>query len=322
MTKSCQTLAIITFFSTFISFNAYAIELRFPVACQLMKNCWVTRHVDLNKRSGSVEDYMCGQKTIDGAKSTHISLANKLSAEQNVPVVASYAGKITTARNVGGFCGVRIVIEHEGGWESSYCHLNPRTINVQEGQHVRTGQALGTIGMSGQSNWPHLSYALLRNGMVFDPFSGKTALEGCSLDSQTLWSGGINPLYEPAQVTNIGFNFGAIKSNEILNGTIKNATVMRADTPHIALWAMITNVRKGDNIVMKIVEPSGRILEQSDFIANNDHEHYPIYLSKFRQKFTWEDGQYKGVVTLSRPVRGYNKITVGKYTTVQLLHDD
>lgn len=316
MTKTCQIIALF-FFAIVFSSKANAIELRFPVACKLMDNCWITNHVDLNRRTGEREDYMCGKKLTDNNKSTHISLKSRSSVESNIPVIAAANGTVKIAQNIGGFCGVRVLIEHEKGWESNYCHLNPSTLQVKKGQIVKPGQIIGSIGMSGKTQWPHLSYALLRNDMVFDPFSGKTPLEGCSGYSNPLWGGGINPIYEPAQVTSIGFNFGTISSKTIMDGAAKSATAMKSQTPQISLWVMMMNIQKGDEITLKVIEPSGRILNEQIIKVDFDQKYYPVHLSTLRKNFLWDKGNYKGVVTISRYVEG-NKITTGKYTGVNL----
>jgi hypothetical protein len=314
MVKSCQLIAV---FMLVFSTQVKAIELQFPVACQLGATCWITNHVDLDRRNGVTEDYMCGSKTTDNAKSTHISLRNVNASQDKTPVIATADGTITTARHIGGFCGTRVVIDHDNGWQSSYCHLNPTTLNVIPGQDVQKNQILGTIGQSGQADWPRLSYALLRNGMVFDPFSGRTNLEGCSATSKPLWLNGLNPIYEPAQVTSIGFNIGVINGGAITQGTAKHATAMRADAPELTLWALMMNVQKGDKIEMVIFEPSGRELHRETITSPHDRAQMPIFTQAKRGQWLWDKGTYKGVITVMRRVHG-NVIRTGKFINVEL----
>lgn len=314
MAKTSQILAV---FLLLLSSPLSALELQFPVACRLMENCWITNHVDLDRDKGYAEDYMCGSKTTDGSKSTHISLGSLSAIKQKIPVIAVADGQISVAQHNTGFCGTRVLIDHGGGWESNYCHLDPKTLQVHEGQHVKQNQILGSIGNSGQTDWPHLSYALLRNGMVFDPFSGRTNLEGCSRASQPLWINKMNPLYEPAQVTAIGFNFGFLNGNDIKAGALKSATAMKHDTPQISLWTLMMNVQKGDKIEMQIITPSGRHLKKKTITVKKSKKYYPVYLSTLRGNFLWDKGIYKGVITITRNVNG-NDIRTGKFTSVEL----
>lgn len=117
MLKTCQTIALFLL-AIFICVPAKAIELQFPVACRIMTDCWITNHVDLRGTSQSSEDYMCGKKVSDNNKSTHISLGSLSEIEKNMAVIAAADGRVIEARNVGGFCGNRILIEHEKGWKA------------------------------------------------------------------------------------------------------------------------------------------------------------------------------------------------------------
>lgn len=326
MIKLCQTaLFVMAFF--IIPSTAKAIEFYFPVACQVMGNCWITNHVDLDDRVGRVQDYMCSDKATDNNKSTHISLAGRAFVQQTFPVLAAADGRVAEAENgypdspvpVHGesFCGNRVLIKHADGWESSYCHLKLDSITVRPGQTVKAGQIIGQIGMSGQTDWPRLSFATIRNGMVFDPFSGRTSIEGCSKDVSPLWAGNLNPPYEPASVSNAGFTIGDVNNNDILNGIAQNATIIRKEAPRLSFWALMMNLRKGDTIRMVINTPEGRVLSEIEEIVEEDSLQYPIYLSKSRGGFLWNAGQYQGVVTITRNIRG-NDITSGRIVPLEM----
>lgn len=317
MVKACQTTFLLLLCFITIS-SAKAIEFRFPVACQIMGNCWITNHVDLDDRMGRVSDYMCGEKATDNNKSTHISLASRAAVAQNIAVLATADGRIKVARHSGGFCGTRILIGHDDGWESSYCHLNPRTLQVREGQDVKQGQIIGSIGISGQTDWPRLSFATIRNGMIFDPFSGRTAIEGCSAKTENLWQGGMNPPYEPAAVTSAGFTVGYVSNNDIMNGTAQSATSIRADTIQLSLWSLMMNLRKGDKISMVIEHENGKILKEFDQAIEKDTTYYPINLSTIRKNILWDEGNYTGTIKITRNVNG-NKITSGRLVNLKLV---
>lgn len=326
MIKLCQTALFFMAFFIMPSV-AKAIEFYFPAACQIMGNCWITNHVDLDDRIGRVQDYMCSDKATDNNKSTHISLAGRAFIERTVPVLAAADGRIAEAVNgypdypvpVQGetFCGNRVLITHADGWETSYCHLKLDSITVRQGQIVKAGQQIGMIGMSGQTDWPRLSFATTRNGMVFDPFSGRTSIEGCSKDISPLWAGNLNPAYEPASVSNAGFTIGDISNGDILNGTAQNATIIRKETPRLSFWALMMNLRKGDDISLTIHTPDGRVLSEIKETVKEDSLQYPIYLSKSRGGFLWDAGQYQGIITITRNIRG-NNVTSGRIATLEL----
>ncbi|PCI01774.1 MAG: hypothetical protein COB76_00550 [Alphaproteobacteria bacterium] len=319
MVKMCQT-SFFTFLCFIMIFPVKAMEFRFPVACQIMGNCWITNHVDLDDRSGRVSDYMCGKKATDNNKSTHISLSSQKAVLQNMPVLASASGKVQVAGNVGGFCGTRVLIKHAKGWESSYCHLNPRTLTVRAGQAVQQGQIIGSIGTSGQTSWPHLSFATIRNGMVFDPFSGRTAIEGCSAKTQSLWVGGMNPPYEPAAVASAGFTVGHVPNSSILNGTAQTATAIRTATLQLSLWSLMMNLRVDDEITILIEAPDGKIFKEFKKTITKDSPYFPVNLSVLKKNIRWEAGDYKGTITIERRVNG-NTIKSGRIVHLKLVDD-
>ncbi len=86
------------------------------------------------------------------------------------PVKAAAAGKVTlVGRESQGFRvhGNVVGIDHGQGVATIYLHLN--RINVKEGQVVRSGQRIGTVGSTGASTGPHLHWGLYVNGQAVDP---------------------------------------------------------------------------------------------------------------------------------------------------------
>ena len=318
MAKSSQFIAV--FLLTLVLFHsqARAIDLQFPVACQLLQNCWITNHVDLNTSKNAVEDYMCGSKSYDNSPATHISLGARNAVEDFIPVVAAADGEVVLARHIGQECGTRVVINHGKGWHTSYCNLNPKTLLTEENKTVTKGQILGTIGMSGHTNWPRLSFVVSRNGMIFDPFSGRSKLEGCLPNAKPMWTAKANPLYEPANITNTGFTVGHLSNNDISSGERPSATQISTETPQLSLWTMMMNVKKGDEVEMKVYTPTGGILNETSFFIDQDKIFYPTYFSTTRKKARWDPGIYIGQITLTRRVQN-GKITTGKRAMVQLI---
>src|SRR3546814_1642781 len=68
--------------------------------------------------------------------------------------------------------GNAVVLDHGNGWRSYYGHMRRGSIAVKKGDRVQTGQALGLVGMSGLTEFPHLDFAIRRGSTVVDPFIG------------------------------------------------------------------------------------------------------------------------------------------------------
>ncbi|MEX2159380.1 MAG: M23 family metallopeptidase [Dehalococcoidia bacterium] len=86
------------------------------------------------------------------------------------PVVAVRDGKVAFAG--GDSCcsyGNYIIIQHDDGWSSLYGHLS--AFNVKLGDDVKQGDRIGSIGMTGHADGPHVHFELRSYGGVVDPLS-------------------------------------------------------------------------------------------------------------------------------------------------------
>ena len=112
----------------------------------------------------------CGPLTYDGHTGTDFAIRDPLANPNGVNVIASAAGTIkalsdgvsdiayTHARASeldGKECGNGVVIAHDQGWETQYCHLKQGSISVKVGDTVQVGDVLGKIGLSGRTQFPH-----------------------------------------------------------------------------------------------------------------------------------------------------------------------
>lgn len=111
---------------------------------------------------------------------------NDLMAPKMTPVYSAAAGVVSSVGD-GGIAGRRVIIDHVGGWQSWYLHLNNDTpgsddgradwsdtvaAGVAEGSLVTAGQQIGWVGDSGNAEWvgSHTHFELHWNGEVIDPF--------------------------------------------------------------------------------------------------------------------------------------------------------
>lgn len=65
--------------------------------------------------------------------------------------------------------GLRIVVDHGDGVQTTYNHLND--IWVAPGQPVGEGEVIGGVGSTGNSTGPHLHFEVLINGEYIDPMT-------------------------------------------------------------------------------------------------------------------------------------------------------
>ena len=81
-------------------------------------------------------------------------------------IYATGDGVVDKAKWMGGY-GRCIVIEHCGGYTSTYAHLY--RMFIQKGDSIKKGQPIGRAGNSGAVTGPHLHYEIRRNRKPTDP---------------------------------------------------------------------------------------------------------------------------------------------------------
>ena len=87
-------------------------------------------------------------------------------APTGTPVYAAGAGRVVRSA-YDKYNGHHVFIQHPGSIVTKYLHFNKRT--VKQGQSVKQGQVIGTVGSTGMSTAPHLHYEFLVNGVHRNP---------------------------------------------------------------------------------------------------------------------------------------------------------
>ena len=100
------------------------------------------------------------------AKGVHNDGVN-IAARAGTPVRASYDGEVAFVGSGLKSFGNLVLVKHEDGWITAYAHLGDRA--VAEGDRVRRGGVLGTVGQSGKVESPQLHFELRRVRTPVDP---------------------------------------------------------------------------------------------------------------------------------------------------------
>ncbi|MDH5718278.1 MAG: M23 family metallopeptidase [Spirochaetia bacterium] len=82
------------------------------------------------------------------------------------PIFASANG-VVIKRGYGGGYGLRLVLQHEYGYQTLYAHLNKAKVKV--GDKVKKGQVIGYMGKTGQVTGPHLHYEVKMQNKQINP---------------------------------------------------------------------------------------------------------------------------------------------------------
>jgi len=91
-----------------------------------------------------------------------------IGASTGTTIYAAASGTVTVSQTgYNGGYGNYVMISHGNGVETLYGHCN--TLLVSKGQSVTQGQAIATVGSTGQSTGPHLHLEIRVNGVAQNP---------------------------------------------------------------------------------------------------------------------------------------------------------
>lgn len=92
-----------------------------------------------------------------------------IAMRRDSPVYVTGDGVVVEASfNMGGY-GRVVTVNHGFGYTTRYAHLN--RMYVHEGQRVKRGMLIGTVGTTGKSTGPHLHYEVRYRGAPVNPMN-------------------------------------------------------------------------------------------------------------------------------------------------------
>jgi len=289
--------------------QAGAFLLTFPVACTLGDTCFIQQYTDRDPSPKS-SDFTCGPLSYDGHKGTDFAVPTLADMENGVTVTAAATGVVRATRDsmadiaanapnapdiTDRDCGNAVVLTHEGGWETQYCHLKRGSVLVRPGQTVAVGAPLGQIGLSGRTEFPHLHLSLRQNGQVIDPFSpGDT--NTCGVSTPSLWSPALP--FQPGGVIDAGFATDIPGFDLVKQGGAGLQTLPQS-APALVLWAHVFGSQAGDRLTFTLNGPDGEVLRETVTLDKTQARTMRAIGKRSRGQ-NWPIGTYKGTITMLR----------------------
>lgn len=116
---------------------------------------------------GRISGQYGSQRILNGIpKRPHFGL--DIAAPTGTDIIAPADGIVTLSRNDMYFEGGTLFIDHGQGLTSVMIHLSD--VIAKEGQHIKQGELIGKVGMTGRATGPHLHWGIKLRGQInLDP---------------------------------------------------------------------------------------------------------------------------------------------------------
>jgi hypothetical protein len=290
-------------------------KLNFPVRCELGSTCFIQNYVD-HDSTDQVRDYECGGRSYDAHDGTDIRIPDMAVQRQGVEVLAAAAGIITAIRDEvddvsvrtigraaikGKECGNGVVIDHVNGWKTQYCHLAKGSVRVSRNERVLPGHPIGLIGLSGDTEFPHLHLTVRHLNKIVDPFAYGSEPTVCG-SGRPIWTGltGDQLKYRPREILNVGFTDRPPTMDLVESGeATKYPTNLESEA--LVAYVRVIGLRQGDQQIVTIRGPDGVIhSEYKAPVLDRDKAQYFVASGRKRKAAAWMPGGYTAEYTVAR----------------------
>lgn len=291
-----------------------SFRLALPLDCKFGETCFIQQYFDHDPSAG-MKDYRCGAMTYDGHDGVDLRVPTMAAQQKGVSVLAAAAGIVKAVRDgvadvnvravglnsvAGRECGNGVVIAHDGGWETQYCHLARGSVRIRDGARVEAGTTLGLVGLSGQTEFPHLHFSVRHNGAMVDPFAAG-ATDACEV-SHPLWSVTAEDAlaYHSPAVINFGFAAEMVSIQDVELGRA-GLTPPEADSPVLIAFIRAIGLKAADVQNFTLRGPSGDVLahNESPPLDSNMAERF-MFVGKRKMTAEWPRGTYEAEFEIRR----------------------
>lgn len=292
-----------------------APSLSLPIACVPGKSCFIQQYVDHDTGPGA-KDYQCGPQSYDAHSGVDIRLPTLAAQRRGVDVLAAADGIVLALRNdmadkvltpetrasvKGVECGNGVLIAHKGTWQTQYCHMARGSVIVKPGQAVRAGDRLGQVGLSGETQFPHVHLTVRHMGKSVDPFAPDLADNSCGAGGgRSLWSDSAARMlaYRPVEIINSGFADGPVTSEAIDEEAV---VVPTHASGAMTFYIRAIGLMAGDALSIRITGPDGQLwLDQTTAPLDRNKAQWFGFSGRRRPAQGWSRGQYRAQARLLR----------------------
>ena len=313
--KPACSLVMTFLWGTGSALAAEPFRIGLPVECAFGSICSVQNYVDLDPGPGRL-DPGCGRLSYDGHDGTDFRVRDLIAMEEGVRVVAAADGVVKATRDgmadvsvresgleavSGREAGNGVLIDHGEGWETQYSHLRSGSVSVEPGDRVKAGTPLGLIGLSGQTEFPHLHFTLRKDGMAIDPYTGAAGAWTCGSPRASIWTEGAAAIltYVPTGLLIAGFSSMPPEAEAIRRGD-QRLGARAADPEALVLWADVFGAQAGDVQSFGIVGPDGSVILDEESVLDESNVSWFAFGGRRRPAGGWAAGVHVGTYELAR----------------------
>ncbi len=280
-----------------------------PIACEIGKTCFVQNYVDVDP-SPAAKDFTCGTRSYEKHTGTDFRVLTMADKRRGVAVLAAAPGTVlrvrdgvedvsvrerTVAALAGQDCGNGVVVDHGAGWTTQYCHMAKGSIAVKPGDAVSAGQRVGLVGLSGNTEYPHLHFTVRRGDRIVDPFAIDATEGTCGLSRAAAWSPPVAAAlaYVPRSILNAGLSAEPVTNAQIESGDA-GARPPGPDSPAFIAFVRAIGLKQGDVQRMTITAPDGSAFVRSDLEPlPRDQAQSMMFAGRRRPAAGFQPGEYR-----------------------------
>jgi hypothetical protein len=169
------------------------------------------------------------------------------------------------------------------------------SIAAGKGQRVGKGTPLGQVGLSGQTEFPHVHLSVRHDGEDVDPFVPDGIVQCGEPPAASLWQEPVP--YLPGGLIAAGIADRVPDFAEVKAGPPVPAT-MPAASPALVVWGYAYGVRAGDEMALDLAGPDGLLVNE---VVPLDKTQAQLYRAVGRKaRGAWPAGDYTGTAVLRR----------------------
>jgi hypothetical protein len=283
-------------------------SLDLPIACVIGQTCEVQSYMDDDPGPGA-KDYRCGTRSYPKHDGVDFRIPSMAALRAGVPVLASAPGTVWRVRdgmadvNVRSLppgavdrsgCGNAVIISHEEGWKTTYCHMRKGSIRVKAGDVLKAGDPIGLVGLSGNTEFPHVHISVNQGAALIDPFAYGAPAGSCGA-GVSLWSPAAAKVlaYKPRVIFRVGFT-GA--PDNVEQQVDEGATV--TPTTHsaaVVAYVRTLGLKAGDVQEMIVTGADGKVMAQARTTVERDSAQTIRSMGRRKPPLGWPRGEYRAV---------------------------